>query len=195
MQKDLEYLYFLRKYILAVTGIFIISLITGLLVSAKNPGLSENYLEMLKNSFGWIKTLNLPLIMLLIFLNNAFKSLLALVLGVGFGVIPLLFVAGNGIILGILADTVSKQQGTLFVIAALLPHGIIEVPMILISSGIGLRLGHEMYLSFSGARTDIKQELKQGIRFYIRRIVPLLFIAAIVETTVTPLIASQFMTF
>lgn len=193
MQKDLEYLYSLRKYILAVTGIFILSLIIGLLESLNNPGLSENYLEMLQKSFGWIKTLNPLLITLVIFLNNALKSLLALVLGIGFGIIPLLFVAGNGIILSILADLVSRQQGALFVVAALLPHGIIEIPMILISAGIGLRLGHVMYLSMKGANADLKQELKQGVVFYMKRIVPLLFLAAAVETFVTPLIAFRFM--
>lgn len=123
MQKDLEYLYSLKKYLSVVVDIFILSLIIGLLVSVKNPELSKNYLEMFKESFGWIKTLNPLAIMLLIFLNNALKSLLALVLGVGLGIIPILFVAGNGIILGMLADTISRQLGTLFVIAALLPHG------------------------------------------------------------------------
>lgn len=191
MQNDLEYVYSLRKYLLIVVDIFILSLIVGLLVSVKNPELSENYLAIFKKSFGWIKALNPLLIMLLIFLNNAFKSLLALVLGIGLGIIPLLFIAGNGIILGMLADTISRQQGTLFVVAALLPHGIIEVPMILISAGIGLRLGHKTYPSLIGMKTNIKMELRDGIGFYIRVILPLLFVAAMVETFVTPLIAIQ----
>jgi stage II sporulation protein M len=194
MQKDLDYLYSLKKYLWIVVDIFILSLIIGLLVSVKNPELSKNYLGMFKESFGWIKTLNPIEIMLLIFLNNALKSFLALVLGVGLGVIPLLFVAGNGIIIGMLAHIISRQQGTLFVIAALLPHGIIEVPMILISAGIGLRLGHKMYPSLTGSKTDIKKELNDGIGFYIRVILPLLLVAAMIETFVTPLIALQFST-
>lgn len=190
--KDIEYLYSLRKYVLIVTDIFILSLIVGLLVSVKNPALSENYLETFKESFGWIKTLNPLAIMLLIFLNNALKSMLALVLGVGLGIIPILFVAGNGIILGMLADTISRHLGMTFVAAALLPHGIIEVPAILISAGIGLRLGHKMYPSLTGMKTDIKKELREGMGFYMRVIVPLLFVAAMIETFVTPLIASLF---
>lgn len=187
--KDLEYIYSLRKYLWVVVGIFILSLIMGLLVSIKSPELSKNYLEMFKESFGWIKTLNPIVIMLLIFLNNALKSVLALVLGIGLGIIPILFVAGNGIIIGMLANTISKEHGALFVVAALLPHGIIEVPAILISAGIGLRLGHKMYPSLLGLRTDIKKELRDGVGFYIRVILPLLFVAAMVETFVTPLIA------
>lgn len=190
--KDIEYIYSLRKYLITVAAIFILSLMTGLLVSIKNPELSENYLEMFKQSFGWIKTLPPLAVMLLIFLNNAFKSLLALVLGLGLGIIPFLFVAGNGIIIGMLGDTISRQHGTAFVVASLLPHGIIEIPMILISAGIGFRLGYVIYLSLKGLRIDIKTELRQGFRFYMRVILPLLFIAAVIETFVTPLIAMQF---
>ncbi len=190
--KDRDYLHSLRKYLLLVVSIFVLSLILGLLVSVKNPALSEHYLKTFQESFGWIKTLNPLLVMLLIFLNNASKSLLALLLGLGIGIIPVIFVAGNGIILGMLAHTISKQHGTLFVLAAILPHGIIELPMVLISAGIGLRLGYAVYLSLKGVRTEIKPELKQGIRFYLRIIVPLLFVAAVIETFVTPLIAMQF---
>ena len=193
-QKESEYLYSLKKYILTMLIVFIFSLIIGLVVSAKNPGLSETYLNNFEDSFSWIKTLNPLLIMFIIFLNNAIKSLFALVLGIGFGIVPILFVAGNGVILSILADVVSKQHGVLFVVAATLPHGIIEVPMVLISSGIGLRLGHVMYLSLKGVQNDVRSELKSGIRFFMRVIVPLLFVASIVETFVTPLIAFQFMT-
>jgi stage II sporulation protein M len=190
--KDIEYIYSLRKYLITVAAIFLLSLMTGLLVSIKNPEFSENYLEMFKQSFGWIKTLPPLAVMLLIFLNNAFKSLLALVLGLGLGIIPFLFVAGNGIVIGMLGDTISRQHGTVFVVASLLPHGIIEVPMLLISAGIGLRLGYVIYLSLKGLRIDIKTELRQGFRFYMRVILPLLFIAAVIETFVTPLIAMQF---
>ncbi len=193
-QKEIEYLYSLKKYILTVFIVFIFSMIIGLVVSAKNPGLSETYLNNFEDSFSWIKTLNPLLIMFIIFLNNAIKSLFALVLGIGFGIVPILFVTGNGVILSILADVVSKQHSVLFVVAATLPHGIIEVPMVLISSGIGLRLGHVMYLSLKGGQNDIRGELKSGIRFYMRVIVPLLFVASIIETFVTPLIAFQFMT-
>lgn len=192
--KDFEYLYSLRKYILIMFVVFFFSISIGILTSIINPELSDNYFEMFEKSFSWIKTLNPFFIMFLIFLNNAVKSFLALILGVGLGIIPLIFVAINGAILGMLADVVSKQQGTLFVIAAILPHGIIEVPTILISAGIGLRLGYGMYLSLQGMEVDIKRELKRGIRFYIKVILPLLFVAAVVETLVTPLIAWLVMT-
>lgn len=191
MLKKIEYIKKSWKYILVVTCIFVVTLIIGLTVSLKDLGLSENYLEILKNSFGWIKTLSPLSIMLVIFLNNAVKSLFSIVLGAGFGLIPILFIAGNGLILGLIAAQVSKEQGIVFVLAALLPHGIIEVPMVLISAGLGLRLGFFMYLSLRGQKKDMKYELVESLSTYVRIIMPLLFIAAVVETFVTPLIASM----
>ena len=191
MQKDLEYLRSSWKYILIAAGIFIISFMAGLLVSLQDLGLSENYLEMLKNSFGWIKNLNPIAIMLVIFLNNALKSLLSLVLGAGFGLIPVLFVGGNGLLLGLLVNLVLKQEGLLFVLAAILPHGIIELPMILISAGLGLRLGYFMYISIRGEKTDMRFELIESLWIYLRIIMPLLFVSAMIETFVTPLIVLQ----
>jgi stage II sporulation protein M len=191
MEKELKYIRTSWKYILIVTGIFIISLLAGLLVSLKDLGLPENYLEILKNSFGWIKILSPIQIMLVIFLNNAVKSLLSIVLGAGLGIIPIIFIGGNGIILGLIANEASKQQGIIFVLAALLPHGIIEVPMVLISAGLGLRLGYSMYSSMKGEKRDMKYELIESLRIFMRIIMPLLFVAAIIETFVTPLVVSM----
>lgn len=191
MKKDLEYLNSSRKYILIMTGIFIISVIAGLLASLKDLGLSENYLSILKESFGWIKDLHPIGIMLVIFLNNALKSLLAIVLGIVFGIIPVIFVGGNGLLLGVVANQISSEKGALFVLAAILPHGIIEIPMILISSGLGLRLGSLMYGSIMGKETDIRYELAQSLRIYMRIIMPLLFVSAAIETFVTPIVILQ----
>ena len=178
MQRDIEYTYSLRKYIAAAAGIFFISLVAGLAVASEIPGVSQNYLEMFKQSLEWIKTLDPCLIMLVIFSNNALKAFAAVILGIGLGIVPLFFVAANGAILGMFTGIVSRQQGTLFVIAAILPHGIIEIPMLLLSVGIGFRLGYMMYQSLKGISVDIKQEFKQGVMFFIKRIVPLLFVAA-----------------
>jgi stage II sporulation protein M len=188
MQKNIEYLKSSWKYVFFVSGIFIISLIAGLLIPLKDLGLPENYIEMFKNSFGWIKTLSPISIMLVIFLNNAVKSLFVIVLGAGFGIIPIIFVGGNGIILGLIANEVSKQLGIILVLAAIIPHGVIEIPMILISAGLGLRLGYFMYLSLRGEKIDMRSELSGSLRLYMRLIMPLLFVSAMIETFVTPVI-------
>lgn len=186
--KNREYISCLRTYILIITTIFILSIMMGLVVSINSPYIAEDYLKIFEKSFGWIKTLDPFVIMIIIFLNNAIKSLLAILMGIAFGFIPLIFVAGNGVLIGMLINIIAKEKGSFFVIAALLPHGIIEIPMVLISASIGLRLGYNMYLSLKGEETSIKTELKQGIGLYVRWIAPLLLLAAIIETFVTPLV-------
>ena len=83
----------------------------------------------------------------------------------------------------------------IFVIAAILPHGIIELPMVLMSVGIGFRLGHASYFLTRHQKTtqELLNELKQGVIFYFRIIVPLLLLAAIVESYITPLLIYRFM--
>jgi stage II sporulation protein M len=192
VQKDSEYIYSLKKYILAAAGIFFFMLIIGAIVSELNPASSGYLLEMMRQAFSMITSLDPFSRMIEIFKNNVRNSLLALVLGTGLGIVPFIVAAANGLVLGMLTDFVSRQQGALFVLAAIVPHGIIEVPMVLISVGIGFRLGHVVYMFLNGVKTDIKQEMMQGIWFYVRWVVPLLFVAAFIESYVTPLIAMRF---
>lgn len=170
-------------------------MLIGILVSSLNPQVSERLFEVLKEAFSRITTLDQFERMLEIFKNNVRNSLMALVLGTLFGIVPFIVAAANGLVLGMLAEIVSRQQGVVFVVAALLPHGIIELPMVLVSVGIGFRLGHAVYLLLKGMRIDIMQELKQGMWFYVRWVVPLLLVAAVIESYVTPLVASRFMSF
>ncbi len=189
MRKDLDYIYSSRKYFLASAGIFIFSFVIGLLISAKNPEASANLLGLLKETYGSITSLEPFGRMLEIFKNNVRNSFMALLFGLGFGIVPFVFVTINGIVLGILVEFFLKKQGTFFVIAAILPHGIIELPMVIMSVGIGFRLGHAAYLSTRHQKTthELLNELKQGVIFYFKIVVPLLLLAAFVESYITPL--------
>lgn len=123
--------------------------------------------------------------MFLIFLNNALKSLLILVLGIGFGIVPLLFIAYNGYFLGIFSHKILMEQSLLYLMGGLLPHGIIEIPMVVISAAIGVRLGLKGLASLKGEQVYLKEEMITGIKFFFYWIMPLLFIAAVVETFLT----------
>ncbi|TRZ88768.1 MAG: stage II sporulation protein M [Methanosarcinales archaeon] len=194
MRKDLDYIYSSKKYFLASAGIFIVSFVIGSLISAKNPETSENLLGLLKETFGSITSLEPFGRMLEIFKNNVRGSFMALLFGLGFGIVPFLFVTVNGIVLGILVEFFIKKQGVIFVIAAILPHGIIELPMVIMSVGIGFRLGHAAYFSTKHQKTiqELLNELKQGVIFYFKIVVPLLLLAAIVESYITPLFIQRF---
>jgi stage II sporulation protein M len=190
----MEYFYSSRKYILAAVAVFSVSFTVGILISALYPGASEKLLELLKETYGGITALDPFERMLEIFKNNVRNSFMALLLGLGFGIIPFAFAAINGAVLGILVEFFYRKQGAFFVVAAIMPHGIIELPMVLISVGIGFRLGHAAYLSTRRQKTmhELLNEIKQGVIFYFRIVVPLLLLAAIVESYITPLFIYRF---
>lgn len=183
-----NYVNHIRPYVLIITFVFFASAFSGYAYSASTPEISEMVMEEFQAQFGGLLNLHPLLIMLIIFLNNAFVSLLFLVMGLGLGILPVLFVAFNGYVVGVLSHLVAEEQGLLFIFLALLPHGIIELPMVFLAAGIGLRLGHQVLAALIGRPTELKREFKDGIRFYFRWIVPFLFVAAVIETFITPLL-------
>lgn len=184
------YLRFIQPYVLFITFVFFGALLAGYHSSANFPEMADQLMEGFSARFAPLLAMPPIVIMFGIFLNNAFVSLLFLVLGLALGVLPVLFIAFNGYIVGVISHIVAQERGLLFIVLALLPHGIVELPMVFLSAGIGLRLGHQVFAALIGRPTEIKKEFKEGLQFYFRWILPLLFLAAIVETFITPLILS-----
>lgn len=182
------YLKLLRPYVLTVVLVFFLFVLIGNASLSYFPDLGKMISEGFNARFEPLLNLSPLYIMLIIFLNNAFISLLLLVSGLGLGVLTSLIIASNGYVIGIISRIVAEETGILYVLFALLPHGILELPMVFLSAGIGLRLGHQVLLSLIGKQSEIKKEFKQGIFFYFRWVVPLLFVAAFIETFITPLI-------
>lgn len=186
----MEYVKTLNSYLIFSLILFSASLAAGYMYTQYFSSEAASYLEELTGMFEWIKTLNPLMITLIIFGNNLLKSFAVLLLGVGFGIIPFLFLASNGFIIGILVSLTSHTRGLAFVAAAILPHGVIEVPMLLLSAAMGFRLGHLMFLVLGGEKVNISYEFKKSVVFYLRWIMPLLFLAAVVESLITPMVVS-----
>ena len=185
-----SYLRFIWPYVLFMTFVFFGALFAGYTSSANFPDMADTLMEGFSSRFAPLMAMPPIVIMLGIFLNNAFVSLLFLVLGLVFGILPIMFIAFNGYIVGVISHLVAQEKGMPFIFLALLPHGIVELPMVFLSAGIGLRLGHQVFFALIGRPTEIKKEFKEGLRFYFHWIVPLLFLAAVVEAFITPLILS-----
>lgn len=76
--------------------------------------------------------------------NNIRVSILALALGMTFGIGTFLLLFYNGVILGaVVFDYVADGQ-TVFLLGWLLPHGSIELPAIFLAGQAGLVLGHAL---------------------------------------------------
>ncbi len=127
------------------------------------------------------------LLALIIFANNAGKSLLAMLAGFFFGIFPVAFVMLNGYIIGVVVSWREPDWGLLKVILAIIPHGILEIPAIIIACAYGMWLGYRFYLAlFRGV--EFRKYLLKAIRVYIRLVLPILLIAALVEAFITPVV-------
>ena len=73
--------------------------------------------------------------------NNIGVSIKALAFGMTFGIGTILLLFYNGVILGLVAVDYILAGQTLFLLGWLMPHGVIEIPAILIAGQGGLLLG------------------------------------------------------
>jgi stage II sporulation protein M len=77
---------------------------------------------------------------LFLFFNNLKASFSGMILGVFVGVLPLVYLFSNGFVLGF-ASKFSVLEGGAISLLRLLPHGIFELPAIILSLGLGLKIG------------------------------------------------------
>jgi stage II sporulation protein M len=165
-------------------GLFVFSMTMGFYMGDR---VSMEVLEDMLGAFPDLANMDITVIFLFILLNNVIKSFVWMVLGVIGSAPPLFFAILNGFFLGNFSYTVSLEQGLGFTAAALIPHGIIEIPTILLSSAAGMALGYAVVNSLRG-RGSVREEFARVIRLFISRIVPLLLVAALFEVTLTPMV-------
>ena len=124
---------------------------------------------------------------LALFTNN----LRAMVLGVLYGFIPFLYLPAlalgvNAAILGMLASLIDGQW--LLLAAGILPHGIFELPALFLSLAAGLCLCKNINVYIRKNEKGVMKPLLLNIlRVVVLLVLPLLVIAAVMETYVTPL--------
>lgn len=126
-----------------------------------------------------------------IFINNLRVLLLAGLVSVfSFGALTLLLTLVNmGLVSFLITEIVLLGYNPwLFVAAFILPHGILEIPAILIGMTFALRMGAALVSPPEGL--DVGQGLlltsANFIKVLILVVIPLLFIAAFIEANITP---------
>ncbi|MCK5085052.1 MAG: stage II sporulation protein M, partial [Candidatus Pacebacteria bacterium] len=120
-----------------------------------------------------------------IFENNVSKLLLLLPLGIFAGLLPLFSVFTNGFILGIFAQIVSSDLSWTFFFLGIMPHGIIEIPVLIMASAIGIRIGKVAVFRLFSKKESLISELSKALKFFVLILIPLIFIAALIEAFVT----------
>lgn len=162
-----------RWFVVGVVGLFAVSFLVGFAY----PGFfSEEIFELLREMVSRFEGLTTLEMVGAIFFNNVWKSLIAMVLGVLVGIFPLVSSVINGYVAGFVSHY-AVLDGGIFTLWRLLPHGVFELPAVLISMGIGVRIGFDI---LSG-RGKVKENFREGLRFFVFVVVPLLVVAAGIE--------------
>lgn len=168
-----------------------VSFLIGAIFSFLVPGFLEEIIASFEEKFGKDPELNFNLAKD-IFIQNTFVSLVSLFGGILLGLGPFLAVTVNGFLIGFITFSVISISdagllGTLlFLILAMLPHGIFEIPAIIIATGLGLKLGINWILNKNKENRwqVFKSDFKLALWFF-PLIIFLLFAAALVEVFIT----------
>src|SRR5438552_1181823 len=135
-----------------------------------------------------------PVLGLAIFLNNWFVSFATALSGLGFAAPSFLSILFTGFTLGVLVGPQLSPSLTMF-LAAILPHGIIEIPAFVLSGSVGMRLGYAAWKARFRRGPENDEYLSKTLRLAVYVVVglaPLFFIAGLIEADVTPWIMRMF---
>lgn len=108
--------------------------------------------------------------------------------GILLGIAPLFFIATNGLIIGALAYVASQSGNLDLFFVGIVPHGVLEIPAIILSGAAGLMLGVKVIKS----KAAISAELSKSLKLFFGFILPVLFVAALIEAFITPLFVDIF---
>lgn len=195
-----------KRYIVAALVLFVVGIVLGAIAAANY---AEQIKELLQLVAGQLEKLGQDIFTgsrlsgtFILFLHNLRAVAMIAVLGLALGIYPTFAMAFNGAIIGIFGVFTAQQTSWLTFMAGILPHGILEIPALIIGAGVGLRLGigplfakprspfirmDEKDRSWRGYR----QELISALQVLAFAAV-LLFFAAIIEVNITPLVLAKF---
>lgn len=167
-----------KRFIYIIILIFLVLAFIGFFVPVPEI-ISEKILEYIKQlleeteGFGFFQMFGF------IFLNNFESSFIGMVLGIVFGIFPVISAIGNGYVLGFVSFYGVSEKGIL-ILWRLIPHGIFELAAVFISLGMGLNLGKTF---FKKKKYEFfSRNFKESLRVFLLVVVPLLFVAAIIES-------------
>ena len=130
-------------------------------------------------------------------MNNWRAMLVSALYGfIPFLFLPLLSLVTNGVLLGVMAALYQVNgQSMLLLAAGLLPHGVFELPAIVISISCGVRLCRNMcrLVTSNPDRVPLVELGEALLRVLVLLVAPMTVAAAFVECYVTPAVMGLFM--
>jgi stage II sporulation protein M len=177
-----------KKWLIVAAALFIAGIIFGLFAPA--DFISEEIANLEETAEG---LLDLPMLAILVFIlfRNIMSILVSFTLSPIFLLAPITALVLNGWILGAVSVEIAGEESLDFVLAGILPHGIIEIPAFIIAEAAALSMGATVVLALfrKERRPQVAPAFKQNLRYLIISML-LLIPAAIIETFITPIFLS-----
>ncbi|MBX0346902.1 MULTISPECIES: stage II sporulation protein M [Haloarcula] len=125
-------------------------------------------------------------------LNNLLAMFIMLLGAVSLGSVTVVGLVLNGLIIGAVVGIALQQVEPIVVAALILPHGVIEIPALLIVAAVSLRFARLTVRYFRGLEDELVTE--RDVReagWLVAVAVVMILVAAYVEATITLEIAEQ----
>jgi stage II sporulation protein M len=179
-----------KWWILVAIGLFVIGIVVGLATPPTITSLVSKEITALKDFSGILAPFKVTTV-ILIFIKNAVALLFSFALSPLFCLVPILTLTANGWLLALVSNILVEEKSLGFVLAGLLPHGIIELPALFMGEAAALSFGTMVMVALfkKEKRNLLSSNLKQNLR-YLWIALALLLPAAIIETYITPLLAA-----
>jgi stage II sporulation protein M len=168
--------------------LFFTTLCVGWVGSAHNPAIGEQLMTLFEKEVAGQFSTDNPFDMgAKLFMNNLGACVLLFLGGASFGILTIFIMSLNGIVIGAIMEMVHETHSALFVAAALLPHGIFEIPAFIISGALGILLAQSLIAEWYH-EGDTAAEAGRYTRLFLMYVLPLVALAAGVEAFITPVI-------
>jgi stage II sporulation protein M len=178
----------LTNAIIVILLLFFTTITVGWVGSAQNPAVGEELMKLFeKEVAGQMDGTNPYDMCVKLFANNLQACILLFLGGATFGILTIFIMSLNGIVIGAIMEIVHKDHTPLFVAAALLPHGIFEIPAFIISGALGILLAQSLIAEWYGSGDSSIAAYSYG-RLFLTVVLPLVIIAACVEAFITPVV-------
>ena len=168
--------------------LFFATLTVGWVGSVQNPQVGQDLMKLFeKEVAGQMDGQNPYDMFIKLFANNLEACILLFLGGASFGILTIFIMSLNGIVIGAIMEMVSKDHSALFVAAAILPHGIFEIPAFIISGALGILLAQSLIAEWYGTG-DTAVAAQAYARLFLVFVLPLVLVAASVEAFITPVV-------
>ncbi len=177
-----------RRWILVAVGLFAIGMALGLAMPDDAVDLFAGDLAALEELAKILGPFEFSTAVF-IFLKNVSALLFSFIFSPLLCLVPVIALIANGGLLSFVSVIVIEQESVGLLLAGLLPHGILELPALIIGEAAALSFGSMAIIALISKkrRGQLSPNLKRNLK-YLALAFALLLPAAIIETYITPLL-------